>query len=693
MLFLQEKLAKNTQVNTLLLDCCRKSYIIHYMLMRLMKKICIISAIQFCFIQMHAVRHTIQPIKTAKKKHTVDKIVAQESVELTDNPVEVMLIAESDMIKEAQQSMHIKRYIIAVARACKSLISEEHLYKLWILLIAFLMLLGYAWFSRFIIRFLTIFLDIHEVTFVLAHWTFAYIIIYITAESSGLIASEILNVATCVMLFLGLFELIDVIYDILLDKYKSQQYFLYRIAWLFKSIIFCASIIVLGLLLVSFFQYDTAVSRGASQLLSILVMICFVTFISLIRNRVDKMIVKYIRQKQKQLISFKKTIPEILALNVLNFIMDIWFWLSVGFMCSVSLLWFVSLKLLTLLFKLFITLLIIWAYYISMRLLKGRLLLIIKTYALHQRYIVYRLLKHVLPILKYLIVIMLTGLIFLTWDFSALRMFAKLLSSFSVQSILVVWCLILSWNICVFVAEYYFFIHFYHKGLFTNSPMTRIISSLIKVFAGTGAILVLMKWMGGEPMQLLQSFTVFLASISFVSQTIVRDIAAGFFLSVDHAIEVGDVVEIDGRFGIVEGLTLFAAKIRVENGTLITIQYGELRKIGNKSRSYCFAIINATVAYENNIDHVIKALNDVYLEITNNHQLGKKIISPLEIRGVTKLNGDEMIVQCRFKTKPRFDMPITRLFYIYLKKKFDEYGITIADPRLILGEKLKRKTS
>lgn len=657
----------------------------------LLKKLCLVLAVQCGFVSVYAATVHNNYARVIQEELKTEKARLEEMLKITEEPLEIILSTESDMIKEAKQSMHIKRYVSYVIRSFKSLLLEEHRSKLWALIVAIILLLAYAWFSRHLMRFLARFLDIHEVTFVLAHWTFAYIIIFITAESTGLIAVEVLNVTTSVVLFLAMFELIDTAYGILMEKYKNQHFFLYRTAWFLKSVIFCINIVILGLLFIRFFKNDVTSAVGAYQLLSILVMLCFTVFLSGIRARVDKTLVKYIKQKQKQLISFRKTIVEILAFNVLNFIMDIWFWLSIGVVCSGCLLWFVSLRLLTFVFKLGASVMIVWAYYISVRLFRGTLLLFIKNHDLNQRYIVYRLLKRILPMLQSFLILILTVCILLTWDFSFINLVRKLLSVFLIELILVCYGLVLFWHVFVFSGEYYFFIHCYKAGLINNSPMVRIISSLVKLFAGAAVLLMLIKMNGEDPMQLLQTLTVFLASISFVSQTIVRDIAAGFFLSIDNAIEIGDVVEIDSRFGIVEGLTLFAAKIRVENGTLMTIQYGELRKIGNKSRSYCFSIINATVAYENNIDDVIKALQDVYTEIKSNHQLGKKIISPLEIRGVTKLNGDEIVVQCRFKTKPRFDMPITRLFYIYLKQKFDEYDITIADPRLVMGEKVKRK--
>ncbi len=618
----------------------------------------------------------------------------------------LVTIVNSDVLMEARQSNYIITYVKAIAMSISDLFKEENRFSLLQLIITLLLLVGYALFSDYFMKFLGRYLDIHEFILIVGHWTLAYIILYINMEFFNL-ASELLYISSCMMITYALFDIINFFTQFFNEKYK-QQFFLEQTVMTLRSIIICINVILVFQYFINIFQHDQAlminISRGGYQLLSALILCCLIMFILTVKPRVDKILIRYIKQKQKKAINFKQTIIEILIFNILHFVIDIWTWLSISLLSAVCVLWFISMELFALIVKIALSIFLVWSYYIIMRLLQGGVLLYLRGLEIYQRAVFYRLNKSIIPLIKICALCVLIVGLALTWHISIYLLFQKYAGAFVIKIMFALYILVVFWHVCVLMVEYYTFIIWSTAVMLNSGPAIKITSVLIKITATLISIFlftIILPWFGvtdaemGKTretskniMAFLGNFTVLFASLSFIAQNTIKDIIAGYLLAIDNVLDLGDVVEIDGRFGIVESLTLFAAKIRVENGALLTVQYGELRRIFNKSRSYCFAIINASVSYDNSVDLVIKSLQDVFNDLKTNHPFGKKIISPIEIRGITKLNGDEMIVQCRFKTKPRFDMPITRLFYIYLKQKFDEYGVVIADPRLVFtGEK------
>lgn len=65
-----------------------------------------------------------------------------------------------------------------------------------------------------------------------------------------------------------------------------------------------------------------------------------------------------------------------------------------------------------------------------------------------------------------------------------------------------------------------------------------------------------------------------------------RDIIAGFFLLLDDAFRVGEVIESGSLQGQVEAFSLRSVRLRDDNGHLHTVAFGELKAVTNFSRDW-----------------------------------------------------------------------------------------------------------
>lgn len=168
--------------------------------------------------------------------------------------------------------------------------------------------------------------------------------------------------------------------------------------------------------------------------------------------------------------------------------------------------------------------------------------------------------------------------------------------------------------------------------------------------------------------------------LTFGFQSIVRDFITGFFIILENNLMVGDEVEIDQRKGKVEAITIRTLKIRADNGTLLTIPFGSITVIGNKNRSFCAALLNISVGYNEDIEKVQSAIERAFAHMRKNPNIAKKILGPLEMRGLNEVTSYSMIFQVRIKTIPNNQDVVRRIFNRHLKQAFDEAGIVVPSP-------------
>ena len=56
-------------------------------------------------------------------------------------------------------------------------------------------------------------------------------------------------------------------------------------------------------------------------------------------------------------------------------------------------------------------------------------------------------------------------------------------------------------------------------------------------------------------------------AISFGAQSLVKDVIAGFFMLVENQFAIGDVIEVAGKSGVVEKITLRVVVLRDVDGS------------------------------------------------------------------------------------------------------------------------------
>ncbi len=171
-------------------------------------------------------------------------------------------------------------------------------------------------------------------------------------------------------------------------------------------------------------------------------------------------------------------------------------------------------------------------------------------------------------------------------------------------------------------------------------------------------------------------------AVGFGAQNLVQDIISGFFILLEDQIRVGDVVDIAGKSGLVEKVTIRMTILRDINGSVHFVRNGKIDVVTNMTKDYAFYLFDIGVAYRENIDEVMKVMRKTEAQLRLDTSLKEDILEPLEIMGLDKFADSAVIIRARLKTKPNKQWRAGREYNRLLKKNFDEAGIEIPFPHL-----------
>lgn len=210
-----------------------------------------------------------------------------------------------------------------------------------------------------------------------------------------------------------------------------------------------------------------------------------------------------------------------------------------------------------------------------------------------------------------------------------------------------------------------------------TSTLMRLLRQAVMVVIWGVVVLMMLKNVGFDLAPFLASAGVVSLALGFGAQNLVRDIISGMFLILENQVRVGDTLQIDEVMGVVERISMRTMSIRDVRGILHILPNGGVVKVSNMSYGWSGYVFDIRVDYRNDTDAVIRALFDAGELLRKEPHLRAKIIAPLEIFGVDQFTDSAYVVKGRIKTIPGAHMEVGRNYLGFVKKVFDEQGITI----------------
>lgn len=215
--------------------------------------------------------------------------------------------------------------------------------------------------------------------------------------------------------------------------------------------------------------------------------------------------------------------------------------------------------------------------------------------------------------------------------------------------------------------------------------------TLGQVFSNTAAVVILLITgmlilgeVGISIAPILAAAGVVGVAVGFGAQSLIKDYFTGFFLLIEDQIRHGEVVEVGGKKGKVEEVTLRHVKLRDFEGSVHFIPNSTITTVTNKSRDFSYAVMDLSVAYRENIDAVYVVMRKVGADMRSDPEFKNAIIEDLEIAGIENLADSAVIIRCRFKVLPLEQWDVKREFFYRIKNAFDAAAIEIPYPHLTL---------
>ncbi|GBD42697.1 Moderate conductance mechanosensitive channel YbiO [bacterium HR40] len=204
------------------------------------------------------------------------------------------------------------------------------------------------------------------------------------------------------------------------------------------------------------------------------------------------------------------------------------------------------------------------------------------------------------------------------------------------------------------------------------------------LFVGLTFLLLFLSEIGVQAGPLLAGAGVVGLAVGFGSQKLVQDLITGLFILLGDTIRVGDVVDLGGKSGVVEAMSMRTVTLRSYDGSVHTIPYSSIDTVTNLTKDFSYWVVDVGVAYREDIDQVIRVLQEIDEQMRREWPFRRIVLQPIEIAGLDRFADSAVVVRARIKTRPGEQWRVGREFNRRLKKRFDELGIEIPFPHRTL---------
>jgi small conductance mechanosensitive channel len=173
-------------------------------------------------------------------------------------------------------------------------------------------------------------------------------------------------------------------------------------------------------------------------------------------------------------------------------------------------------------------------------------------------------------------------------------------------------------------------------------------------------------------------------AIGFGAQSLVKDFFSGLFILLENQVRLGDVVEVGGKSGLVEEVTLRYVRLRDYDGNVHFVPNGSIAVVSNYTLDFAYAVVDAGVAYREDVDEALRVMREVAEAMRRDAVFGLKIKEAAEMVGVERWDESAVVLRVRFKVLPIEQWNVKREYLKRLKQAFDAAGIEIPYPHLTL---------
>jgi small conductance mechanosensitive channel len=190
---------------------------------------------------------------------------------------------------------------------------------------------------------------------------------------------------------------------------------------------------------------------------------------------------------------------------------------------------------------------------------------------------------------------------------------------------------------------------------------------------------MLLKALGVDITPIIASAGIAGIALGFGAQTVVRDALSGLFIFIEGQYDVGDTVDLTTAAGSVsgtiEGLTLRTTAVRQYDGSLSMVPNGVIEITNNRTRGWGRAVVDVSVALDEDTDHVRDVLEELLDELDGQPPLNEWLRQPPQVLGVTQLTDVAQVIRIAAETVPSHRVDAERLLRAKVLARMGERSI------------------
>lgn len=138
--------------------------------------------------------------------------------------------------------------------------------------------------------------------------------------------------------------------------------------------------------------------------------------------------------------------------------------------------------------------------------------------------------------------------------------------------------------------------------------------------------------------------TVIGGAVAFGSQTLIRDVIAGFFVLADDQYGVGDDVDLGHATGTVERVTLRTAMVRDGEGRVWYVPHGNVLRVANLSKA-SVALLDVDLARDTPVDDALAAADRLVAELAADEHTATLLTALPVVVGIVAVTDERITVR------------------------------------------------
>jgi small-conductance mechanosensitive channel len=182
-------------------------------------------------------------------------------------------------------------------------------------------------------------------------------------------------------------------------------------------------------------------------------------------------------------------------------------------------------------------------------------------------------------------------------------------------------------------------------------------------------------------------------AVSFGAQSLVKDVISGFFILFENQFAIGDVIEVAGKSGVVEKMTLRVVVLRDGEGAMHVVPNGEIKVVSNKTRGWSRAVVDVGVAYDEDIDRALDIVRDEASQLATDRVWSPQLDGAPEVLGIESLGDSSVVIRTLIRTQPGSQWGLAREFRRRIKNRFDRDGVEIPFPQRRVHVRVEGETA